>query len=83
MKSALGWKLSQNILIKAMAQKPGLSRERVLAQLEQEYGGDVAAKLGDWVEKWMDRGYEGGTFLGDMGEHLMATMPAMIGQLPI
>lgn len=69
-------------LVKVMAQKPGLSRERILAQLEREYGGDVAAKLGDWERKSKASGREGSTFLGDMSEHLMATMPAMMGPLP-
>jgi hypothetical protein len=50
-------------LIKVMAQKPGLSRERILGQLEREYGADVPMKVAAWEKKAVENGCEGSTFL--------------------
>jgi hypothetical protein len=50
-------------LVKDMGRKPGLSRERILGQLEREYGWDIAAKLEAWEKKTVENGFEGSTFL--------------------
>jgi hypothetical protein len=65
-------------LIKVMGQKPGLSREMILNQLQQEYEVDVASKLAAWERKVIENGLEGSTFLESMGRNLMATMPSVI-----
>jgi hypothetical protein len=51
-------------LIKTMADRPGLSRARILAQFEREYGGNMAAKVAAFEAKKAENGYKpGGTFL--------------------
>ena len=65
-------------LIKIMGEKPGLSRGRILEQLEREYGGDVAEKVAQFEQMSVMNGFEGSTFLEVMGGNLMATMPAMM-----
>jgi hypothetical protein len=65
-------------LIKIMGEKPGLSRGRIVEQLEREYGGDVAEKLAQFEQMSVRNGFEGSTFLEVMGENLMATMPAIM-----
>jgi hypothetical protein len=48
-------------LIKAMGQKPGLSRRRILEQLEREYGNGVASKVEEFERKAQVNGYPAGT----------------------
>jgi len=66
-------------LIKIMGHKPGLSRERILEQLECEYGGDVATKVAVWERKAVANGLEGSTLLESMSRNLMATLPVSMG----
>ena len=55
------------LLIKIASDGLGLSRARVLAQFEGEYGGDVAAKVAAFEAKRAEHGYEpGGTYLERM-----------------
>ena len=66
-------------LIKFMGQKPGLSRERILAQFSQEYGGNFAAKLAEFERKGLENGNEHGTtFLETMSKSLTSTMPRLM-----
>jgi hypothetical protein len=69
-------------LIKVMGQKPGLSRETILRQLQNEYGGDVASKVAEWERKAAENGFEGSTFLENMSRNLMASVPLMMGAGP-
>jgi hypothetical protein len=51
-------------LIKAMAHQPGLSRERILAQLQREYGENMAETMAAFeakVAKRLENGYRSGT----------------------
>jgi hypothetical protein len=66
-------------LIKVMGQKPGLSRETILRQLQNEYGGDVAPKVAEWERKAAENGLEGSTFLESMSRNLMTTIPSVVG----
>jgi hypothetical protein len=66
-------------LIKVMGQKLGLSRERILEQLEAEYGSGVATKVEEWEKKAAENGMEGSTFLESMSRNLMASMPLLMG----
>jgi hypothetical protein len=66
-------------LIKIMGHKPGLSRKRILEQLECEYGGDVATKVAEWERKAVENGLEGSTLLESMSRNLMATLPVSMG----
>jgi len=51
-------------LVKANADRPGLSRAKILAQLQREYGGDMAAQIAAFEAKGLERGSEPGmTFL--------------------
>ena len=50
-------------LIKAMGPRPGLGRDRILAQLQREYGGDVATKVAAWEELTVRNGHSGSTYL--------------------
>jgi hypothetical protein len=62
-------------LIKTMANRPGLSRARILAQFEREYGGNMAAKVAAFEAKGIENGYEPGrTFL----ETMSASMRMML-----
>ena len=70
-------------LIKIMGEKPGLSRGRILEQLEREYGGDVAEKVAQFEQMSVMNGFEGSTFLEVMGGNLMATMQAMMAMGPM
>jgi hypothetical protein len=64
------------LLIKFMADRPGFSRARILAQFEREYGGDMVAKMAAFEAKRAENGYEpGGTYLETMSAAL-ATMVA-------
>jgi hypothetical protein len=62
-----------------MGHKPGLSRKRILEQLECEYGGDVATKVAKWERKAAENGLEGSTLLESMSRNLMATLPVSMG----
>ena len=67
-------------LIKAMAQKPGLSRERILAQLEREYGGDIATKVAEWEKLAAKNGMSGSTFLEVQSRSMMQALPMLMGR---
>jgi hypothetical protein len=62
-------------LIKLMGQRPGLSRERILRQLEKEYGRDIAEDVADFEKLATARGFEGSTFVEVMGRNLMDHLP--------
>lgn len=64
-------------IIKVMAQKPGLSRERILGQLQREYGVDLSTKVAEWEEKAAKNGFEGSTFLEVQSRSTMAMTMAM------
>jgi len=66
-------------LVKVMGQKPGLSREMILAQLQNEYGGDMTTKMSEWDKKAVENGLQGITLLEDMSRNMMATIPAALG----
>jgi hypothetical protein len=68
-------------LIKYMAQRPGLSRERILAQFNREYGEGTAEKVAEFETIAQVNGYEKGvTFVDVMGQG-MTGMPAMMDRL--
>jgi hypothetical protein len=68
-------------LIKCMGQRPGLSRERILAQFNREYGEGTAEKVAEFETKGEKNGYEKGvTFVEVMGKG-MPGMPAMMDRL--
>jgi hypothetical protein len=67
-------------LIKAMAQKPGLSRERILAQLEREYGGDIATKVAEWEKLAAKNGESGSTFLEVQSKSMTEALPMLMGR---
>jgi hypothetical protein len=60
-------------MIKEMGQMPGLSRERILGQLEREYEVDIAMKLADFETKGEANGFPGRTFLEVQGAMMMET----------
>jgi hypothetical protein len=63
-------------LIKTMAGRPGLSRARILAQFEREYGGDMTAKVAAFEAKAVENGYEPGrTFLETMSASMGTMLP--------
>ena len=62
-------------LIKTMANQPGLSRARILAQFEREYGGNMAAEVAAFVAKGIEYGEPGSTFLERMGVGVAARFP--------
>ena len=64
-------------IIKVMAQKPGLSRDRILGQLQREYGVDLSTKVAEWEEKAAKNGFEGSTFLEVQSRSTMAMTMAM------
>jgi hypothetical protein len=64
-------------LIKVMGQKPGLSRERILGQLESEYGGDIATKVAKWEKFATENGFPGSTFMEVQNRSLKKTLPMM------
>jgi hypothetical protein len=65
-----------------MGQKPGLSRNRILGQLEKEYGGGVAKKVAKWERKTVANGHADSTFLDVMSRNLRAQIPKMTGYSP-
>jgi hypothetical protein len=69
-------------LIKAMAHQPGLSRERILAQLQREYGGNMTVKMAAFDAKRLENGDRSGTtFLermcGNLGSVVQGRFPEM------
>lgn len=68
-------------LIKVMEQKPGLSRERILTQLEGEYGGDIRTKMREWDRRRVENGLEGSSLLEYMSGNLTATMPSVMNAM--
>ena len=71
-------------LIKTMADRPGLSRARILAQFESEYGGDVAANVAAFVAKEIKNGQEpGSTYLERMGAAIMTMVAGGFPGLPV
>jgi len=72
-KAPEGVEMIAELLMKMMADRPGSSRARILAQFEEEYGGNVAAKLAAFEAKRARNGYElGGTYLERMSEGMRA-----------
>ena len=68
-------------LIKAMGNKPGLSRERILAQFCREYGEDVASKLAEFERMGTENGLEPGTtFLEMMSKNMQSILPMMMNR---
>jgi hypothetical protein len=65
-------------LIKVMAQKPGLSREMILAQLEGEYGGGVATKVAEWEKLAAKNGEGRGTFLEAQSGSMKQALPMLM-----
>ena len=69
-------------LIKMMQHKPGLSRERILAQLGREYTEDVADKVVKWETMATVNGHaEGTTFLEVMANEMSSTIPTLLGKM--
>jgi hypothetical protein len=72
-------------LIKAMAHQPGLSRERILAQLQREYGENMAETMAAFeakVAKRLENGYRSGTTVlesisGNVGNMVQGRFPEM------
>lgn len=64
-------------MVKAMAQRPGLSREGIFAQLQREYECDVEKQLARFSRVMAAQGYPEGTFLENMSKGLLAVMPEM------
>jgi hypothetical protein len=63
-------------LIKMMEHEPGLSRERILAQLGREYPEDIAEMVAKWEQSAAKQGRSPGTtFIEVMGKNMAATMP--------
>ncbi|RDB25256.1 hypothetical protein Hypma_007372 [Hypsizygus marmoreus] len=68
-------------LLKNMSNHPGLSRARILAQLEREYGKEMVSKIEEFEKMAEKNGYEpGATFLEKMGENLNTTLPMMMNR---
>ena len=70
------------LLIKVMGQKPGLSREGILRQLEAEYGvNDLVARLAQFERKCAADGYTqtASTFLEATSKFVGATAPIAMG----
>ena len=62
-------------LIKTMSDRPGLSRARIVAQFQREYGGNMAAKLREFEAKGPSNGDGPGvTFLESMSRSMMTMM---------
>jgi hypothetical protein len=58
-------------LIEVMGNEPGLSRERILAQLDREYEIDVTSLMAEFEIRGLDNGIEPGiTFLEKMSKNL-------------
>ena len=70
-------------LVKKMQGKPGLSRERILAQMSREYDEDMAEKLAAWekLKQKRESGTPGTTFIEEMSRNLGATLPALEGNI--
>jgi hypothetical protein len=69
-------------LIKFMGDKPGLSREIILAQLEREYGGDVTSKVENLERMATVNGYQSGTtFLETMSKNVTSAIPLLMKRL--
>lgn len=64
-------------MIKIMAQRPGLSREIILAQLESEFGAGLLAKVAEFEKMAAVNGQAGSSFIETMSKGLMTTMPAL------
>jgi hypothetical protein len=65
-------------LIKVMGNKPGLSRERILAQLSGEYERDLTLDVAGFERMATVNGYEPGTtFLEMMSRNLMSAAPML------
>jgi hypothetical protein len=66
-------------LIKMMEHEPGLSRERILAQLSREYSEDMAGTVAKWEQSTATKGYaQGTTFMEVMGKNMATAMPKMM-----
>ena len=65
-------------LIKAMGQKPGLSRQRILRQFEEEYGRGVSQQVAKFERMAVQNGFRGSTFLEAMGKNLTSIMPGLL-----
>jgi hypothetical protein len=77
-----GLEMVAEYLIKAMAHQPGLSRERILAQLQREYGGNMAEKMAAFEAKRLENGDPPNTtFLermcGNLGNVVQGRFPEM------
>lgn len=57
-------------LIKAMGGRPGLSRERILRQFDEEYGEGTTAKIEKWEKQKVAKGYGTETFLEVVGRNV-------------
>ena len=69
-------------LIKMMQHKPGLSRERILAQLGREYTEDIVNIVTQWEKMATVNGHlEGTTFIEVMGKSVTAAMPKLMGKM--
>jgi hypothetical protein len=78
-----GFEAMAEYLIKTMADRPGLSRARILVQFESEYGGDMAAKVAAFVAKEIKHGQEpGSTYLERMGAAIMTMVAGGFPGLP-
>jgi hypothetical protein len=79
-----GFQSMAEYLIKTMADRPGLSRARILAQFESEYGGNMAAKVDAFVAKEIENGQEpGSTYLERMGAAIMTMMAGGFPGVPV
>jgi hypothetical protein len=68
-------------LIKCMGQRPGLSREGILAQFNREYGDDTAAMVAEYERKTRLIGYaQEGTFVDQMNKG-MVNLPEMMERM--
>jgi hypothetical protein len=77
--SAKGLAAIGEYLIKMMEHKPGLSRERILAQLSREYLEDVAEAVAEWEQSTTKQEHSPGTtFMEAMGKTMEATLPKMM-----
>ncbi|KAH7928127.1 hypothetical protein BV22DRAFT_1005538 [Leucogyrophana mollusca] len=61
-------------LVKAMAGSPGLSKDTILKQMSEEYGGDISAKL----KRLEEKGPPGVTFLERMSKGMTAMGPKLM-----
>jgi hypothetical protein len=65
-------------LVKMMEHKPGLSRERIVAQLSREYSEDIGEKIAKWGQLIAQSGHPGTMFLEMIGKGLEKAMPTLM-----